>query len=121
MHEVLRLNDYVFIPGMHASQRLAASAMIKALSTLLPGSPAGSPSFVQMYRHTVNTCCRPRKGLPEAHDMEDIQRFFIVMMPLSRAAPARLIVVGKKRLPEEGQCFWAAVLAAAPAVSTSCL
>ena len=53
--------------------------------------------------------------------MEDIQRFFIVMMPLSRAAPARLIVVGKKRLPEEGQRFWAAVLAAAPAVSTSSL
>ncbi|CAK0739160.1 hypothetical protein CVIRNUC_001142 [Coccomyxa viridis] len=59
---------------------------------------------------------RPRKGLPETHDMEKIQRFFIVLMPLSRAAPARLIVVGKKRLPAEGQCFWAAVLAAAPAM-----
>ena len=43
------------------------------------------------------------------------------MMPLSRAALARLIVVGKKRLPEKGQRFWAAVLAAAPAVSITFL
>ena len=69
------------------------------------------------YRHTVSSRCRPRKGLLKAYDIGDIRHFFIVMMPLSRAAPARLIVVGKKRLPEKGQRFWAAVLAAAPAVS----
>ena len=68
-------------------------------------------------RQVVSICCRPRKGLPEAHDIGDIQHFFIIVMPLSRAALARLIVVGKKRLPERGQRFWAAVLAAAPAVS----
>ena len=50
--------------------------------------------------------------------MGDIQRFYIVMLPLSRPAPVRLIVVGKKHLPERGQRFWAAVLAVA---NTVCL
>lgn len=41
----------------------------------------------------------------------------MVMLPLSRPAPARLIVVGKKHLPEKGQRFWAAVMAVANTVS----
>ena len=49
----------------------------------------------------------------------------MVTLPLSRPAPARLImvgkkhliVVGKKHLPERGQRFWAAVVAVAPTVS----
>lgn len=41
----------------------------------------------------------------------------MVMLPLSRPAPVRLIVVGKKRLPEKGQRFWAAVVAVATTVS----
>lgn len=67
---------------------------------------------------TVIMCyCRPRTGLQEAHSLGDIQRFFMVLLPLSRPAPARLIVVGKKHLPERGQRFWAAVVAVAPTVS----
>lgn len=62
--------------------------------------------------------CRPRTGLQEAHDTGDIQRFFIVMLPTSRPAPARLVVVGKKRLPKRGQRFWAAVLKVADTVRT---
>lgn len=54
---------------------------------------------------------RPRIGLQEAHSIEDIQRFYMVMLPLSRPAPVRLVVVGKEHLPEHGQRFWAAVLA----------
>jgi hypothetical protein len=54
---------------------------------------------------------RPRTGLQEAHSIEDIQRFFMIMLPLSRPAPVRLIVMGKKHLPDRGQRFWAAVLA----------
>ena len=43
----------------------------------------------------------------------------MVMLPLSRPAPARLIVVGKKHLPERGQRFWALVVAVANTVSLS--
>ena len=57
--------------------------------------------------------------MQEAHSLDDIQRFFMVMLPLSRPAPARMIVVGKKHLPERGQRFWAAVVAVANTVNLS--
>ena len=64
----------------------------------------------------MTICCRPRTGLQEAHSIGDIQCFYMVMLPLSRPAPARLIVVGKKHLPERGQRFWAAIVAVANTV-----
>ncbi len=40
-------------------------------------------------------------GLEEAHNLSDVQRFFIIMSPTSRKdAPNRLIPIGKKRLPD---------------------
>ena len=46
--------------------------------------------------------CKSRTGLQDAQSLGDIQRFIIVLLPLPRTALARLIVVGKKHLPERG-------------------
>lgn len=54
--------------------------------------------------------CRPRVGLQEAHDLSDVQRFYIIMAPTSReGAPLRLAAVGKKQLPQTGDRFWACI------------
>jgi len=78
------------------------------------------PNPGQATAERVRVCrCRPCAGLhwQEAHNLGDMQHFYMVMLPLSRPAPVRLIVVGKKRLPEKGQCFWATVVAVAKPVS----
>lgn len=61
------------------------------------------------YMMTLKHSCRPRVGLQEAHNLSDIQRFFIVMAPTSRKAPMRLAAVGKKQLPNTGGRFWACI------------
>lgn len=44
---------------------------------------------------------RPRVGLKEAHNLSDVQRFFIILSSTSRKdAPHRLLAIGKKRLPD---------------------
>ena len=53
--------------------------------------------------------CRPRVGLQEAHNLSDIQRFYIVMAPTSRKAPMRLAAVGKKQLPDTKGRYWACI------------
>ena len=46
-----------------------------------------------------------------------MQRFYIIMLPISRHAPVRLMTVGTaKRMPERGERFWGAVLETAAAV-----
>ena len=46
-----------------------------------------------------------------------MQRFYIVMLPISRHAPVRLMTVGTtKRLPDRGERFWGAVLDTASTV-----
>ena len=58
---------------------------------------------------TLKHSRRPRVGLQEAHNLSEIQRFFIVMAPTSRKAPMRLAAVGKKQLPNTGGRFWACI------------
>ena len=58
---------------------------------------------------TVKRSRRPRVGLQEAHNLSDIQRFYIVMAPTSRKAPMRLAAVGKKQLPESSGRYWACI------------
>ena len=49
-----------------------------------------------------------------------MQRFYIVMLPVSRHAPVRLMTVGTtKRLPDRGERFWGAVLDTASTVNYS--
>ena len=49
-------------------------------------------------------------GIQEAHDLSDVQRFYIIMAPTSRkGAPLRLAAVGKKQLPKTGDRFWASI------------
>ena len=49
-------------------------------------------------------------GLQEAHNLSDVQRFYIVMAPTSRkGAPLRLAAVGKKQLPQTRDRFWACI------------
>lgn len=80
--------------------------------------PQWLPNLNQATVERVRVCrCRPRKGLQEAHSIRDIQGFLMVTLPLSRPAPVRLIVVGKKRLPEKGERAWATVVAVASTVS----
>lgn len=51
-----------------------------------------------------------------------MQRFYIVMLPVSRHAPVRLMTVGTtKRLPDRGERFWGAVLDTASTVDHSIL
>jgi len=55
--------------------------------------------------------CRPCPGRDIARGPEDIQRFYIIMMPTSRKAPVRLLTMGTtKRMPDQGERFWGAVL-----------
>ena len=58
---------------------------------------------------TLKHSRRPRVGLQKAHNLSDIQRFYIVMAPTSRKAPMRLAAVGKKQLPNTGGRFWACI------------
>jgi hypothetical protein len=53
---------------------------------------------------------RPRVGAEEAHGLKDVERFYIVLKPW-RSREYRLIIVGRKRLPdpEEHNRFWAFV------------
>jgi hypothetical protein len=53
---------------------------------------------------------RPRAGAEEAHGLKDVERFYIVLKPW-RSREYRLIIVGRKRLPdpEEHNRFWAFV------------
>ena len=55
--------------------------------------------------------CRPRPGREVPRSPEDVQRFYIIMMPTSRKAPVRLLTMGTtKRMPAQGERFWGAVL-----------
>jgi len=53
---------------------------------------------------------RPRVGAEEAHGLKDVERFYIVLKPW-RSREYRLIIVGRKRLPdpEKHNRFWAFV------------
>ena len=53
---------------------------------------------------------RPRVGTDEAHSLRDVERFYILLKPWRRHA-YRLIIVGRKRLPDPGRHdrFWAFV------------
>ena len=53
---------------------------------------------------------RPRVGHEEAHGLEDVERFYIQLKPWRREL-YRLIILGRKRLPEpkEHNRFWAFV------------
>lgn len=75
-----------------------------------------------------NNVCRPRPGRDTTQSPEDVQRFYIIMLPISRHAPVRLMTVGTaKRMPDRGERFWGAVLETAAAVcicvfpDTSCI
>ncbi len=49
-------------------------------------------------------------GLQEAHNLSDVQRFYIIMAPTSRKdAPLRLAAVGKKQLPQAQGRFWCCI------------
>ena len=64
--------------------------------------------------------CRPRPGREVARSSEDVQRFYIIMMPTSRKAPVRLLTMGTtKRMPAQGERFWGAVLDTAHSVCSS--
>lgn len=55
--------------------------------------------------------------MQEAQSIEDTQRFYIVMLPTSRHAPVRLMTVGTtKRLPQQRERFWGAILDTATTV-----
>lgn len=57
--------------------------------------------------------------MEEAQSLQDVQRFFIIISPTSRkGAPHRLLVIGKKRLPDprRHERFFGFVLATAPKV-----
>ncbi|CAL8463489.1 g3023 [Coccomyxa elongata] len=58
--------------------------------------------------------------MEETQSLQDVQRFFMIMSPYSRsdAAPHRLLVIGKKRLPnpERHERFFGFVLATAQKV-----
>lgn len=62
-------------------------------------------------------------GVEEAQSLQDVQRFFMIMSPNSRpdAAPHRLIVIRKKRLPnpERHERFFGFVLATAQKVKST--
>jgi hypothetical protein len=63
---------------------------------------------------------RLRVAVEEAHSLQDVQRFFILMSPTSReGAPHHLMVIGKKRLPDprRHERFFGFVLATAPQVA----
>lgn len=63
---------------------------------------------------------RPHPGREVACSPEDIQRFYIIMMPTSRKAPVRLLTMGTtKRMPAQGERFWGAVLDTAHLVCAS--
>ena len=50
-------------------------------------------------------------------DHDAIQRFHIVMLPVSRHAPVRLMsVASAKRMPDRGERFWGSVLETAATV-----
>jgi hypothetical protein len=51
---------------------------------------------------------RPRVGADEAHGLADVERFYILLKPW-RSHVYRLIIVGRKRLPDPGRHdrFWA--------------
>lgn len=53
---------------------------------------------------------RPRVGLDEAHGLRDVERFYILLKPWRRQS-YRLIILGRKRLPDPQQHdrFWAFV------------
>jgi hypothetical protein len=53
---------------------------------------------------------RPRVGLDEAHDLQDVQRFFVILKP-ERRRLYRRVIVGRKRLPDprEHERIWAFV------------
>jgi hypothetical protein len=53
---------------------------------------------------------RPRVGHDEAHGLEDVERFYMLLKPWQRQV-FRLILLGRKRLPdpEEHDRFWAFV------------
>ena len=64
--------------------------------------------------------CRPRPGRRDLDDPDAVQRFYIVMLPVSRHAPVRLMsVASAKRLPERGERFWGSVLETAATVRIS--
>ena len=55
--------------------------------------------------------CRPRPGRRDIDDPDAIQRFYIVMLPVSRHAPVRLMsIASAKRMPDRGERFWGSVL-----------
>jgi len=65
---------------------------------------------------------RPRVGLQEAHNLSDVQRFYIIMAPTSRKdAPIRLAAVGKKQLPKTKGRFWACIQGLSQKVLLRCL
>ncbi len=67
---------------------------------------------------------RPRVGLKEAHNLSDVQRFFIILSSTSRKdAPHRLLAIGKKRLPDPAkrERFFGFVQATDKKVTWMCL
>ena len=64
---------------------------------------------------------RARVDLKVARSMEDVQRFFMALRPGSRkGAPSRLVIIGKKRLPdvERHERFFCFLNTVAPTVSS---
>ncbi|KAK9829382.1 hypothetical protein WJX72_005493 [[Myrmecia] bisecta] len=50
---------------------------------------------------------RPRVAMDHPHSVDDVQRFYMIMSPVSGPdAPHRLLIVGKKRLPEKRERFF---------------
>ena len=67
--------------------------------------------------------CRPCPGTDIAHDPEDIERFYIIMMPTLREAPVHLLTAGTtlvtKRMLDRGEWFLGIVLDSKSSVRAS--
>ena len=73
-----------------------------------PGGAREQSSILE--RGDIYFLYRPRVGVDEAHGIEDVQRFYILLKPRGRRE-YRLLIVGRKKLPDPGEHdrFWAFV------------
>ncbi|KDD77042.1 hypothetical protein H632_c33p1 [Helicosporidium sp. ATCC 50920] len=63
------------------------------------GGPAESNRTLES--GTVTFLYKPRVGLDEASSLEDVQRFYLLLEPQPSKSKARLLIIGKKRMPKE--------------------
>lgn len=82
----------------HAAEAGAEVAGPSAPTAQPAAAEGQSPNHVETGR--LYFFYKPKVNKDTVRNMADVQRFYMILKPESRTAPARLLIVGKKRLPE---------------------